>query len=826
MGKFVNSKQLQKELFQRTEGYAETVRVLYRNTLSQLIELVKGTELEDGKPFSFEEYGYGNEATKILRKLYSSVYKEIRGDAEKEWMLSNTHNDDLVKSVFGEHSIQDKHYSRFFNRNKNAIDSFLSRKSGAEGLDLSQRVWKYTDQYRVELEDSLDLAIGEGTPANRLASKIQEYLNEPDRFYRRFRIKTGEDENGKPIYGSKWKRRTFDKETDSYKWIDEDPKKYKSGQGVYRSSYRNAQRLARTETNIAYRSADYERWQQLNFVVGIEIKLSNNHPHDDICDDLAGIYPKTFKWTGWHPNCRCYMVPVLATQEEMDKMIDKILSEEANDVLESSQEVSEYPDKFQQWVKDKEENIEAAKAKGTLPYFIKDNKVSIDNILKPLSPEQKHHQDLVAKYGEEDVQKLYTAFDGFKAKISTGDLAFQVKKLSFETDWIAKNGKYPTSPEMVKMLEKELAVVQGKYDVQQAVQKAQPIIGYQSKSKPLNTILNELNATIANGGNAKEIQALTDKATAKIQEIEKARLSKVIKSNSSGSNLDLYATPEEKLELARLQVDYETSMAKYGSQWNYEVNGSYKRLAEYRKDLGQKYLSKQGTLVKLNGETAESAKQALKEYLSSPENTDALTPIGGKFHKSPKCETPDKNRLKEYSKLTGIPEEELALVTRYTYGSKWCNLYGYGRIDPYFGKANDYGGLCQKYYPATNSVLEKLPRYEGTTFSGLRLDSMELDKLIAEMKASLSSGQPYVNNAFLSTTTNIEKTSIFGTDVQFVIAGKKGADVRAITHYSYITEDEVVFRAGSKFKVKSIYQDSARKYAKHSDGWVVELEEI
>ena len=157
------------------------------------------------------------------------------------------------------------------------------------GLNLSKRVWNLTDQFKIELEDSLDLAIGEGTPANRLATQIKQYLNEPDRFYRRFRVKIGEDENGDPKYGLKWKRRVFDKENDCYKWIDENPKKYKSGQGVYRSSYRNAQRLARTETNIAYREADYERWQQLDFVVGVEIKLSINHTVTDICDDEKGV---------------------------------------------------------------------------------------------------------------------------------------------------------------------------------------------------------------------------------------------------------------------------------------------------------------------------------------------------------------------------------------------------------------------------------------------------------------------------------------------------------------------------------------------------------
>lgn len=66
----------------------------------------------------------------------------------------------------------------------------------------------------------MDLAIGEGTGANKLASKIQTYLQDPDRFYRRFRIKVGEDENGNTVYGRVWKRRVYDKETESYKWVE------------------------------------------------------------------------------------------------------------------------------------------------------------------------------------------------------------------------------------------------------------------------------------------------------------------------------------------------------------------------------------------------------------------------------------------------------------------------------------------------------------------------------------------------------------------------------------------------------------------------------
>ena len=817
--KYIDYKKQQQELFKRTEGYAAEVRAIYLDALGEIINLVKGTELEDGKPFSFSEYGYSEEVTPILRNMYSRTYQAIRGGVQKEWILSNEHNDELVKSIFGASSIEDHHFARYFLRNKEAMDAFFARKTGEEGLSLSQKVWKYNGMFKEELENALDLAIGEGTPANRLATKIKGYLQEPDKFYRRFRVKIGEDENGNPIYGRIWKRRIWDKESESYKWVNDDPKKYHPGQGVYRSSYRNAQRLARTETNIAYREADFTRWQQLDFVVGVEIKLSNNHPVWDICDDLKGVYPKGFKWVGWHPNCRCYMVPVLAKEEELDQMLDKILNgEDPGSVVTDSPK--DLPDQFQTWVKDNEERYAKAEAKGTLPYFIRDNKKAVEQILNPLTPEQKHHQELVQKYGESAVQSLYDAFEAFKTKISSGDLAYQIKKLKFEAQWVADKNKFPTSPEMVKMLEAELKKVQAQYDQQLAIAEANTILGYKSKSKNLNAILGDLNSAIADGKTASEINALTAQAKAKIAEIEKARLAKLAKSaGGDGSTLDLFATAEEKLELARLQDLYDKAMDKYGSQWHSEVTGAYERLAAYRKELALKYRSHQGKLVKLNGETDELAKQALEEYINAPENHNASTVVGGRFEQH----STERRKMEEYSKLTGIPVEELALINRYTYGSKWCNNYGYGIVDSYFGKVEDYGGLCQKFYPACNAALEKMPRYNGTVFSGISFDPMKLDQYIKEMKACMSSGTAYVNKAFMSSTTSIYRTTIFGDNLMLVIKSKKGVDVKAISHYA--SEDEIVFRAGSKFKVLKVYQETTRKYG-FGRGWVVEMEEI
>lgn len=468
--KYVDYKKAQTELFKRTEGYAANVGAIYRSALTEIINLVKGTELDDGVPFSFAYYGYSEEVTPILRNMYSRVYQTIHDGVEKEWLKSNEHSDELVKAVFGEQSIENHFFARYFQHNMEAMDAFLKRKTGKDGLNLSQRVWNYTTTYKGELENTIDLAIGEGTAANSLATKVQKYLNDPDRWYRRFRVKKGVDENGKPIYGRIWKRRVYDKESQSYKWIDESPNDYHPGRGVYRSSYRNAQRLARTETNIAYRTAEFDRWQGMHFVIGVEIKLSNNHPVVDICDDLKGVYPKTFKWVGWHPNCRCYQVPVLATHDEIGKMVDNILDGKSPESVKCEDEVTEPPKHFENWVKGNEKRMQSAKTNGTLPYFVKDNEKMIDKLLHGLTPEEQkavamgdlldNPLDLLKKHGFTALSSLYSAVQSKLGQMLNGSLEHQIDTLNFEIDWVTKYKKYPTWEGAANAYKKALARVE------------------------------------------------------------------------------------------------------------------------------------------------------------------------------------------------------------------------------------------------------------------------------------------------------------------------------------------------------------------------------
>ena len=362
---------------QRTEAYAEKVRKMFAQTVNDILALNKSIpKLEEGVMFSFDDTSekMQNEVEDALKRLHSSALLAIEQGISLEWEQANAECDELVSSIYGEKALSDPKLSAVMQRNTSAMKAFIERTEN--GLNLSDRVWLPVRQLRDEMEVAMTVAIGSGKSAASMSRTVRECLNDPDLMFRRFRYK---DENGK--WRKKWKKRIKDEETGKYKWIDYDRDSYKTGAGVYKSSAKNAMRVARTETNIAYRRADNVRWQQMDFVLGIEIQLSKSHPVHDICDPLQGIYPKTFIFDGWHPQCFCYATPVLVDDDEMMKMNEAFVNGE--DYTPSAKAVKDYPDNFKDWVKDNADKISAAKQSGKMPYFVQNNQMAIDNILNP-----------------------------------------------------------------------------------------------------------------------------------------------------------------------------------------------------------------------------------------------------------------------------------------------------------------------------------------------------------------------------------------------------------------------------------------------------------
>ena len=327
---------------------ARKVQQLYDAAIKRIAQAAAPSlfDADTKKEFHFEDFpALKKEMEALMQDLGSSLQANIEDGDQESWTLSNTKNDAMVDSIIGKKKLPAKTVKAWKHPHLEALNAFIARKEA--GMNLSRSVWNLTQQFKSEMELALELGMGEGKSAAALSRDVRKYLVEPNKLFRRVRDKSGALRLSKAAAA------------------------YHPGQGVYRSSYKNALRMTATENNIAYRTADHNRWQALPFVIGIEIHISNNHPTEDICDLFDGKrFPKDFKFTGWHPWCRCYAVSVLASQEEMDAYTTAIMNGEDVRHWKFTGQVEKMPNEFNKWMKDNQARIENATS---MPYFIKDN---------------------------------------------------------------------------------------------------------------------------------------------------------------------------------------------------------------------------------------------------------------------------------------------------------------------------------------------------------------------------------------------------------------------------------------------------------------------
>ena len=327
---------------------ARKVQQLYDAAIKRIAQAAAPSlfDADPKKEFHFEDFpALKKEMEALMQDLGSSLQANIEDGDQDSWTLSNTKNDAMVDSIIGKKHLPKKVVQAWKHPHLEALNAFIARKEA--GMNLSRRVWNLTQQFKSEMELALELGMGEGKSAAALSRDVRKYLVEPNKLCRRVRDKSGALRLSKAAAA------------------------YHPGQGVYRSSYKNALRMTATENNIAYRTADHNRWQALPFVIGIEIHISNNHPTEDICDLFDGKrFPKDFKFTGWHPWCRCYAVSVLASQEEMDAYTTAIMNGEDVSHWKFTGQVEKMPKEFNKWMKDNHARIENATS---MPYFINDN---------------------------------------------------------------------------------------------------------------------------------------------------------------------------------------------------------------------------------------------------------------------------------------------------------------------------------------------------------------------------------------------------------------------------------------------------------------------
>lgn len=337
--------------YKTTEQYAAAVDALFDRATKAIADAAAKGTYNPEKPFSFDDHpSVKAYAQKIITGLANNITSVVTNGSRKQWLFACQKNDEFVNSIIDTSKVSKARLNKMQDRNLDAMKTFQGRK--VDGMNLSERVWKYTQQFKAQIELGLDVGLGEGRSAQQLSRDLRQNLQDPDRLFRRVRDKRGNLQLSKAA------------------------KAFHPGIGVYRSSAKNAARLTRSEINMAYREADWMRWQQLDFVVGFEVHRSNREPRFKctLCDKLVGRYPKTFKFKGWHPQCMCYATAILMDENDFDKQelsdLKSALRGTEYKKLEVKNEVTDMPDGFKEWVA---ENQQKQSNWGSTPYFVKDN---------------------------------------------------------------------------------------------------------------------------------------------------------------------------------------------------------------------------------------------------------------------------------------------------------------------------------------------------------------------------------------------------------------------------------------------------------------------
>lgn len=204
---------------------------------------------------------------------------------------------------------------------------------------------------------------------------------------------------------------------------------------------------------------NWESYQNKPLIKAYEIRLSGNHTTKKGCKrekhrcstnrhlrQADGGYPKTFKWTGWHPQCRCVMIPITCSQKEFRELLearkkdreDKKQGKEAKAVKKLEQQAANkpLPKQFTNWIRDNQARIDLAKKKGgSIPGWITDNYPSNTPTPVQLTPLQIAAQRHAART-QDIINAIQQAWDARKARIE--------KVIPIE---LRKNGTYLATTE-------------------------------------------------------------------------------------------------------------------------------------------------------------------------------------------------------------------------------------------------------------------------------------------------------------------------------------------------------------------------------------------
>ena len=594
--------------YRETEAYAQAVQSLYDKATLAITRAAARGKIDPDTPFSFDMYpSVQKEMQRITEQLAERVTVVIESGSKKQWLFACDKNDAFISSIMDTSKVSKARLKKMQDRNLDALAAFQGRK--VDGMNLSQRVWKYVGQFKDQLENALDVGLGEGRSADELSRDVRQNLRDPNRLFRRVRDKRGNLVLSKRAAA------------------------FHPGRGVYRSSYKNAMRLTRSEINMAYRESDWQRWQSLDFVVGFEIHRSNHEPlcKCDTCAKLVGRYPKTFKFKGWHPQCMCYATPILMDEETFDENelgdLKAALRGTTYKHQQAKNAVSDVPDGFKAWVKD---HVEAQKGWASTPYFIKDNFVDgqLGKGLKIAMPtttpagkvdfhvpfdklpvgEQLKFESEMANRNDDDWELLYACglygidvawYNTMCKDVYRKKEYWRVAELNAARDRLK-------AQVMAKIAEAKAKALQAINDYENAIKDAGEWIGDMSykvvdardmmqdeASEPYPNYISLLNS--ANGGSldASRIRAAIDKAKADYAQTITDANACVTKCGSTVDVAKLKALIAEKRTTARNAVvitrDIQNEIKEIERKWNESQNGKLETISNDCKTQGIDY---------------------------------------------------------------------------------------------------------------------------------------------------------------------------------------------------------------------------------------------
>lgn len=332
------------------------VERLFDDAIQAIAQLTDGVVVDLSKPIRWSDFP--PQKRKQVERIFAELHRSIRTILSRQIDKSWTAGEARQSVLASEHVQMSEEERKLINAsNLKALEAFKERK--VNGLNLSQRVWQHLGQTKAQMELMLSRVLKEMTDRNSASHLFRKYLADPDGMYAYIAQGVSPEETKRAMLA------------------------YRPGVGVYRDPITNVQRMLKTEITRANRTAEWEQMQRNPYVISFEVRRSGRKIRRagtastiecPLCDKLVGVYPKTFRFTTWHPNCECQMVPKYGgvDNREFRKRVRLAIANGGDPAsVPNPSAITELPSGFRSWV---QERLPAYKQP---PHFAIDNKALI-----------------------------------------------------------------------------------------------------------------------------------------------------------------------------------------------------------------------------------------------------------------------------------------------------------------------------------------------------------------------------------------------------------------------------------------------------------------